>query len=54
MIRRILDPNPVTRIRMAGIKADEWFKQGYIPAEPAEEEEDAYVDDEAFSVHEMV
>ncbi|KAG4970327.1 hypothetical protein JHK85_036748 [Glycine max] len=50
MIRRILDPNPETRITMAGIKEDPWFKKGYIPANP--EDEDVHVDNEAFSSHE--
>lgn len=56
LLRRILDPNPATRITVAGIKADEWFKQNYIPAsDPSEEdEEDTYIDDEAFSIHEQV
>jgi len=53
MIRRILDPNPVSRITMAGIKADEWFKQGYNPSNP-DDEEDIFIDDEAFSLHEVV
>ncbi|XP_062143799.1 CBL-interacting serine/threonine-protein kinase 1-like isoform X2 [Alnus glutinosa] len=52
MIRRILDPNPVSRITMAGIKADEWFKQGYNPSNP-DDEEDIFIDDEAFSLHEV-
>uniref|UniRef100_A0A5B7BX86 non-specific serine/threonine protein kinase n=1 Tax=Davidia involucrata TaxID=16924 RepID=A0A5B7BX86_DAVIN len=55
LIRRILDPNPVTRITMAEIKVDEWFKQDYTPAnldEEEEEEEDLYTDDEVSSVHE--
>lgn len=39
MIKRILDPNPVTRITTAGIKADEWFKQDYTPMESAEEQD---------------
>ncbi|NP_001242199.1 CBL-interacting serine/threonine-protein kinase 1-like [Glycine max] len=51
MIRRILDPNPETRITMAGIKEDPWFKKGYIPVNP--EDEDVYVDQEAFSIHEQ-
>ncbi|KAG6534712.1 CBL-interacting protein kinase 1-like [Zingiber officinale] len=42
MLRRILDPNPVTRINVAGIKADEWFKQDYVPAVP----NDGYGDEE--------
>ncbi|XP_054807599.1 CBL-interacting serine/threonine-protein kinase 1 [Prosopis cineraria] len=53
MIKRILDPNPSTRITMSGIKQDEWFKQDYIPAKPEDEEEDVYIDDEAFSIHEV-
>lgn len=32
LIRRILDPNPETRIRIPEIKDDEWFKRGYTPA----------------------
>lgn len=54
IIKRILDPNPKTRITMAGIKADEWFKQQYTPAYPLEDEEDVNVDDEAFSRDEVV
>ncbi|XP_057958966.1 CBL-interacting serine/threonine-protein kinase 1 isoform X2 [Malania oleifera] len=53
MIRRILDPNPVTRLTMEGIQADEWFRQDYIPTNPDDEEEDIYIDDEAFSIHEV-
>ncbi|KAF8392662.1 hypothetical protein HHK36_023011 [Tetracentron sinense] len=53
MIRRILDPNPKTRITMAGIKADEWFKQDYTPANPDDEDEDIYIDDEAFSIQDV-
>ncbi|KAF5464873.1 hypothetical protein F2P56_014919 [Juglans regia] len=52
MIRRILDPNPLTRITTADIKADEWFKQGYSPANP-DDDEDIHIDDEAFSIHEV-
>lgn len=37
---------------MAGIKEDPWFKKGYIPVNP--EDEDVYVDQEAFSIHEQV
>lgn len=56
LIRRILDPNPVTRITLAGIKEDEWFRKDYVPAnaEDEEEEEDVYIDDEAFSTPEVV
>lgn len=52
LIKRILDPNPKTRITMADIKEDEWFKQNYIPAViDEEEEEDVLIDDEVLSVH---
>lgn len=54
MLRRILDPNPVTRITMSGIKADEWFKQGYTPANPNDEEEDTFIDHDALSLQEVV
>ncbi|EOY06920.1 hypothetical protein QUC31_016016 [Theobroma cacao] len=53
MIRRILDPNPDTRITIAGIEDDEWFKQDYTPAVADDEEEDLYIDDEAFSMDEV-
>ncbi|XP_024922263.1 CBL-interacting serine/threonine-protein kinase 1 isoform X2 [Ziziphus jujuba] len=53
ILKRILDPNPVTRITMAGIKSDEWFIQGYVPANPDDEEENIHIDDEAFSIHEV-
>ncbi|KAK1407801.1 hypothetical protein QVD17_39428 [Tagetes erecta] len=54
LIRRILDPNPKTRITMADIKHDEWFKQDYVPAiiNDEEEEEDVLIDDEVLSLHE--
>ncbi|XP_042989643.1 CBL-interacting serine/threonine-protein kinase 1-like isoform X2 [Carya illinoinensis] len=52
LIRRILDPNPLTRITTEDIKADEWFKQGYSPANP-DDDEDIHIDDEAFSIHEV-
>ncbi|KAM0042106.1 putative protein kinase CAMK-CAMKL-CHK1 family [Helianthus debilis subsp. tardiflorus] len=53
LIKRILDPNPKTRITMADIKADEWFKQDYVPAVIGDEdEEDVRIDDEVLSIHE--
>jgi len=52
LIKRILDPDPEKRITMAGIKEDPWFKKGYVPANP--EDEDVYVDNEVFSIHEEV
>ncbi|KAL5782798.1 hypothetical protein ACOSP7_007827 [Xanthoceras sorbifolium] len=53
MLRRILDPNPATRITMSGIKTDDWFKQGYTPANPNDDEEDIFIDDQAFSMQEV-
>ncbi|CAL0320210.1 unnamed protein product [Lupinus luteus] len=53
MIKRILDPNPKTRITMAMIKENEWFKNGYTPVNPEDDEEDVYIDDEALSIHEV-
>uniref|UniRef100_A0A7N0ULE0 non-specific serine/threonine protein kinase n=1 Tax=Kalanchoe fedtschenkoi TaxID=63787 RepID=A0A7N0ULE0_KALFE len=50
LIKRILDPNHATRITVAGIKADDWFKQDYKPAFPNEEEEEGtLIVDEASS-----
>lgn len=44
LISRILDPNPDTRIRIAEIRNDEWFKKGYVPVKLAESE-DVNLDD---------
>lgn len=54
LIKRILDPNPKTRITVADIKEDEWFKKDYVPAVVDDEEEDVVVDDEVLSLHEAV
>ncbi|KAG5398438.1 hypothetical protein IGI04_020252 [Brassica rapa subsp. trilocularis] len=55
MIKKMLDPNPVTRITVAGIKASEWFKHEYIPSVPDDDddEEDIDTDDDAFSVQDV-
>ncbi|GJM94215.1 hypothetical protein PR202_ga10843 [Eleusine coracana subsp. coracana] len=39
LIRRILDPNPDTRIRIEDIRNDEWFKKNYEPVKEVENEE---------------
>ncbi|KAK9161855.1 hypothetical protein Syun_008196 [Stephania yunnanensis] len=39
LIRRILDPNPDTRITIAEIKEDGWFNQDYIPSTNHDDEE---------------
>lgn len=58
LIKRILDPNPHTRITMAQIKEDGWFKQDYTPVNPDEEDlesdDHASTDDQVFTVHETV
>ncbi|KAH9324048.1 hypothetical protein KI387_004226, partial [Taxus chinensis] len=38
LIKRILDPNPKTRITIPEIIENEWFKQGYCPAKLVEED----------------
>ncbi|RRT38348.1 hypothetical protein B296_00046838, partial [Ensete ventricosum] len=40
ILRRILDPNPITRMNVAGIKADDWFKQDYAPVFPKDDDDD--------------
>ncbi|KAL3337984.1 hypothetical protein AABB24_030249 [Solanum stoloniferum] len=56
LIKRILDPNPHTRITMAQIKEDAWFKQDYTPVntdeEDLESDDHASTDDHVFTVHE--
>ena len=55
MIKKMLDPNPVTRITVSAIKASEWFKHEYIPSVPDDDddEEDIDTDDDAFSIQEV-
>ncbi|XP_011071316.1 CBL-interacting serine/threonine-protein kinase 1-like [Sesamum indicum] len=53
LIKRILDPNPHTRITLGEIKENDWFKQDYTPLDPMEEEEEENVciDDEVSSIN---
>nr|DAD36141.1 TPA_asm: hypothetical protein HUJ06_006781 [Nelumbo nucifera] len=44
LIKRILDPNPLTRITIPEILENEWFKKGYRPPD-FESEEDVNLDD---------
>lgn len=54
MIKRILDPNPITRITIAEIKADPWFNQGYVVSNIDDDEDNVYIDEEAaFSINEV-
>ncbi|KAF9622061.1 hypothetical protein IFM89_029345 [Coptis chinensis] len=50
MIKRILDPNPQTRITVAKIKEHDWFKPDYTPVNPKDEDVGIYIDDKAFSI----
>nr|AGT16321.1 CBL-interacting protein kinase [Saccharum hybrid cultivar R570] len=52
ILRKILGPNPITRIDVEGIRAHEWFKQGYAPAVPFndEEEEDISMDEDSLNM----
>ncbi|KAF7144620.1 hypothetical protein RHSIM_Rhsim04G0248500 [Rhododendron simsii] len=52
LIKRVLDPNPATRIKMAEIKTHDWFKKDYSPANPDDDEESVRTDDEALRKHE--
>ncbi|KAK4481185.1 hypothetical protein RD792_012066 [Penstemon davidsonii] len=38
LIHKILDPNPETRIKIDGIKRDQWFRKNYVPVSPREDE----------------
>ncbi|KAK4770863.1 hypothetical protein SAY87_031395 [Trapa incisa] len=53
LIRRILDPSPVTRITIDGIKADGWFREDYEPAIPEDEDEALCIDEKALSLNEL-
>lgn len=43
LIKRILDPSPITRIKIAEVIENEWFKKGYKP--PVFEQADVSLDD---------
>lgn len=40
LLKRILQPNPMKRINVAGIREHEWFKKDYVPAVPHDDDED--------------
>ncbi|KAJ1697712.1 hypothetical protein LUZ63_006224 [Rhynchospora breviuscula] len=40
ILKRMLDPRPITRLNMAGIKAHDWFRQDYTPTVPFEDEQE--------------
>ncbi|NP_001302594.1 CBL-interacting serine/threonine-protein kinase 9-like [Brassica napus] len=45
VIKRILDPSPITRISIAELLEDEWFKQGYKTPSFEQDDEDITIDD---------
>lgn len=40
LLKRILEPNPMKRINITGIREHEWFKKDYVPAVPYDDDED--------------
>ncbi|KAG6538233.1 hypothetical protein ZIOFF_003345 [Zingiber officinale] len=52
ILKRILDPNPITRINVTGIKAHDWFNQDYTSVVPIDDEEDLCLDDTPCSIKE--
>jgi 5'-AMP-activated protein kinase catalytic alpha subunit len=44
LLRKILEPNPMKRINISGIKEHEWFRTNYIPAVPYDDDEDLNLD----------
>lgn len=53
ILKRILDPNPITRINVTGIKAHDWFNQDYTSVAPIDDEEDLCLDDTPCSIKEV-
>lgn len=53
MIKKMLDPDPNTRMKMDEIKSDDWFQQDYIPAIPEDENGIHYYHDDTFSIDEV-
>ncbi|CAN8295922.1 unnamed protein product [Cochlearia groenlandica] len=45
VIKRILDPSPITRMSIAELLEDEWFKKGYKPPSFDQDDEDINIDD---------
>lgn len=49
ILRKILDPNPITRIDVDRIRAHDWFKQGYAPAVAYHDDEDIGMDEDSLN-----
>ncbi|KAL1204331.1 CBL-interacting serine/threonine-protein kinase 17 [Cardamine amara subsp. amara] len=50
MIKRMLDPNPVTRITIVGIKTSDWFKQDYTPSNCNDEDDVTSIQEDIFEM----
>ena len=46
ILRKLLDPNPITRLGMDGLREHDWFNQSYTPAVPFDDDDDNYVGDD--------
>ncbi|KAM0827528.1 hypothetical protein ACQ4PT_068145 [Festuca glaucescens] len=44
LLCKILEPNPMKRITIAGIKEHEWFRKNYVPAAPYDDDDDLNLD----------
>jgi 5'-AMP-activated protein kinase catalytic alpha subunit len=44
LLRKILEPNPMKRINISGIKEHEWFRKNYTPAVPYDDDDDLNLD----------
>ncbi|XP_062196991.1 CBL-interacting protein kinase 1 isoform X2 [Phragmites australis] len=40
LLKRILEPNPMKRVNISGIKEHEWFQKDYVPVVPYDDDED--------------
>ena len=53
ILRKILDPSPITRIDLDGIRTHDWFKQGYAPAVPFNDDEDISMSEGSLNMTEV-
>ncbi|CAH9131321.1 unnamed protein product [Cuscuta epithymum] len=44
LIQKILDPNPKTRIKIEGIRKDQWFQKNYLPIQGKKDEKETVGD----------
>ncbi|KAL8151285.1 hypothetical protein V2J09_021093 [Rumex salicifolius] len=53
ILKRILEPNPAKRLTMAEIKAHGWFREGYTPCNPEDEDEKLHIHEDALSTDKL-